>query len=76
MEDRQSGQAQADDREAIVKILDSFASGGESRMKVEMSEVQEAGTFRKACHHGRCDIGSPWASGECFDAPETACDTE
>ncbi len=63
-----------EDIENILELLDGFATGGESRMKLRMSEQQAAGTAEKTHHHGRCDIGSPWATGECFDAPENDCD--
>lgn len=62
------------DIENILELLDGFASGQESRMKLRMSEQQMFGTTEKVYHHGRCDIGSPWATGECFDAPEGDCD--
>ena len=62
------------DIENILELLDGFASGQESRMKLRMSEQQTFGTTEKVYHHGRCDIGSPWATGECFDAPEGDCD--
>jgi len=63
------------DIEAIMRLLDEFAAGGESRMKVQVSQTQPAGTVSKVHHHGRCDVGSPWATGECYDAPEGECDT-
>lgn len=63
-----------EDIENVLKILDGFASGDEGRMKLYMSDAQDAGTASKVHHHGRCDIGSPWATGECFDAPEADCD--
>lgn len=67
-------QVSQEDIENVLNILDGFASGGEGRMKLRMSDVQDAGTVSKVHHHGRCDIGSPWATGECFDAPEADCD--
>lgn len=47
----------------IVNMLDERTRGGVSRIKVEMSDVQNAGTVSTAYHHGRCDVGSPWAKG-------------
>ncbi|MDE6912520.1 MAG: hypothetical protein K2P35_02335 [Lachnospiraceae bacterium] len=49
--------------EDVVKILDEKTSGGVSRIKVEVSDEQEEGTISTAYHHGRCDVGSPWAKG-------------
>lgn len=60
----------------IMNLLDGFVSGEESRMKLKISEQHKAGTVTKVHHHGRCDIGSPWATGECFDVPEGDCDRE
>lgn len=48
----------------IVKMLDSKTTGGVSRIKVEVSEKQKEGTVSTKYHHGRCDVGSPWATGE------------
>lgn len=47
----------------IVSMLDERTSNGVSRIKVEMSDEQNAGTVSTAYHHGRCDVGSPWAKG-------------
>ena len=47
----------------IVSMLDERTRGGVSRIKVEMSDEQNAGTVSTAYHHGRCDVGSPWAKG-------------
>ncbi len=58
----------------LIALLDNFAAGDTSRMKIAVSGEQEAGTSRRSYHYGRCDIGSPWASGECYDAPEADCD--
>ena len=47
----------------VIKMLDEKTSGGVSRIKVEVSNEQEEGTVSTAYHHGRCDVGSPWAKG-------------
>ncbi len=70
----ETNRAAETDIEAVMKILDAFAAGGESRMKLEAVAGVEEGSVSKVHHHGRCDIGSPWARGECFDAPEAECD--
>lgn len=62
------------DIENIIVLLDNFAAGDVGRLKVQVSQEQAAGTTERHYHHGRCDIGSPWASGECFDAAEADCD--
>lgn len=49
--------------EDVIKMLDEKTTGGVSRIKVEVSGEQEEGTASTAYHHGRCDVGSPWAKG-------------
>lgn len=53
--------------EEIIRMLDALASGGASRMAIKVSEDMEAGSSRKAYHHGRCDVGSPFATGKLYD---------
>lgn len=57
----------------VIRMLDNMAEGGVSRIKVETSRQVEEGTVRKAYHHGRCDVGSPFATGKLFDAEESDC---
>jgi hypothetical protein len=47
----------------IINMLDSKTQGGVSRIKVNVSEAQKEGTVKTQYHHGRCDVGSPWADG-------------
>ncbi|MCI8356764.1 MAG: hypothetical protein HFI51_01255 [Lachnospiraceae bacterium] len=56
--------------EQIIKLLDGFASSGESRLKIDTSDEVPEGESRRQYHHGRCDIGSPWARGCAFDVLE------
>lgn len=65
MEDSQKVEKEIED---MVKLLDGFADSGDSRLKINMSDDLEAGQTKRAYHHGRCDIGSPWACGNAFDA--------
>lgn len=46
----------------IIKMLDEKTASGVSRIKVLMDEEQEGGK-KEVYHHGRCDVGSPWADG-------------
>lgn len=55
------------DLEMMMGMLDSMTEAGVSRIKVEMSETIEEGTYQKAYHHGRCDVGSPFATGKLYD---------
>lgn len=49
--------------EEIVRMLDEMTEKGTSRMKVTVSDELEEGSTQKEYHHGRCDIGSPFANG-------------
>ncbi len=53
------------DIDNVVEMLDQLAMSGSGRMKVTVSDSQEEQTFQKTYHHGRCDIGSPFAKGTC-----------
>lgn len=57
----------------VIRMLDNMAEGGVSRIKVETSEEVKDGEVKKAYHHGRCDVGSPFATGRLFDAEESDC---
>ena len=56
--------------EEVIRMLDSMADAGISRMKVETSETVLEGTSKKTYHHGRCDVGSPFATGRLYDLEE------
>ncbi len=58
------------DIDRIVKQLDAMASEGVGRIKIETSEDVARGQMRKDYHHGRCDVGSPFATGKLFDLEE------
>lgn len=58
------------DVDNLVGILDSFADSNVGRLKLKVSDESPKGTIYKQYHHGRCDIGSPWAKGESFDVLE------
>jgi len=49
--------------EDIISMLDNKTVSGVSRIKVNVSEQQQEGTVKTQYHHGRCDVGSPWAKG-------------
>ena len=56
--------------ENIINILDSKVEAGASRIKINMTDEQEANSVKEVYHHGRCDVGSPWAKGKSFDVLE------
>lgn len=57
------------DIENIIALLDGLTQGGESRIKVQVVEG-EGELLSHEYHHGRCDVGSPWAKGQAFDVLE------
>lgn len=57
----------------VIRMLDNMAEDGISRIKVETSEQVADGEVKKAYHHGRCDVGSPFATGKLFDLEEPGC---
>lgn len=50
------------DIENIIMLLDEKVSAGVSRIKVDVSDEEDS--VKEVYHHGRCDVGSPWATGE------------
>lgn len=58
------------DIENVLKILENFSATETSRLKIQTSEEETQGQVERKYHHGRCDVGSPWAKGECFDVLE------
>ncbi len=54
----------------IVKMLDGFIDKDVSRFKITTSDEIEEGETKEVYHHGRCDVGSPWAKGCSFDVLE------
>lgn len=58
------------DPDRIVELIDNMMVGGTARLKLKESEEIDRDTILKEYHHGRCDIGSPWAKGQAFDVIE------
>lgn len=57
----------------VISMLDNLTKDGVSRIKVDTSEEVAEGERKKAYHHGRCDVGSPFATGKLFDAEDPDC---
>lgn len=57
------------DIDALIALLDGCVQAGDSRIKIDVVEGQGEMVGRQY-HHGRCDIGSPWACGKAFDVLE------
>ena len=64
-----SGESQEADVDKIIAMLDGYAQAGGSRLKIDVVEGQGEMISRQY-HHGRCDVGSPWACGTPFDVLE------
>lgn len=62
--------ASEEDVDALVGLLDRMTVGGDSRIKVNVVQNAQRGEVSREYHHGRCDVGSPWAKGECWDVLE------
>lgn len=59
------------DQDEVIRMLDAMTRAGVSRIKVEVSDTVKEGRTEKAYHHGRCDVGSPFATGKLFDLEES-----
>ncbi len=51
------------DVDKIINMLDEKTESGVGRIKVEMDESTPENTVKERHHHGRCDLGSPFADG-------------
>ncbi|MBR3306175.1 MAG: hypothetical protein IKI75_02825 [Lachnospiraceae bacterium] len=47
----------------LIDMIEGKMKNGVSRLTVGFDEEIETGIKREAYHHGRCDVGSPWAKG-------------
>ncbi len=47
----------------LVDMIDGKMSSGVSRLSIGFSEDLNTGVKKESYHHGRCDVGSPWAKG-------------
>ncbi len=62
----------------IVNMLDGKTASGISRIRVITSDDFQKGEIASVSHHGRCDVGSPWAKGtvkneKAIDADDATC---
>ena len=48
----------------LIKALDGIMDPGVSRLKIDVDDNEGV---RKKYHHGRCDVESPFATGELYD---------
>lgn len=71
-EEKKREEVSEEDIENMLAILENFSRTETSRMNVVVSDEFQSGTSAKVKHHGRCDVGSPWAKGQAFDVLEDA----
>lgn len=69
MEDSGKKDGMGKDVDALIALLDGCVQAEESRIKVDVVEG-EGKVVSRQYHHGRCDVGSPWACGTAFDVLE------
>ena len=67
--DAENVQMPSQDIDTLVAILDGYVQAGGSRLKMNVVEGNGE-VISHSYHHGRCDVGSPWARGEAFDVLE------
>lgn len=58
------------DIDNIINMLDGLVDNEVSRIKIKTDEDLPDNSIKREYHHGRCDIGSPWAKGLAFDVLE------
>lgn len=68
-QEKHSSYTDSADVDALTALLDGCVRAGESRIIIEVTEGT-GGMISREYHHGRCDIGSPWARGAAFDVLE------
>lgn len=61
------------DVDALVSLLDGRIRMGDSRITLRLEEGEG---ISRQYHHGRCDVGSPWACGKAFDVLEDEEETQ
>lgn len=47
----------------VIRMLDGKTRDGVSRIGVHRVETEREDYVREVHHHGRCDVGSPFADG-------------
>lgn len=53
-----------EDVEKIIELLDGkMGVAGINRINLHVEDTVKAGEVAEVYHHGRCDVGSPWAKG-------------
>lgn len=61
------------DVENIIELLDSRMSSGVNRINLHVEDTVAEGEAVEVYHHGRCDVGSPWATGTVGNFEDGGC---
>ena len=64
------------DIDDLINMIEGKMNDGVSRLKVNFSDELQEGQKREAYHHGRCDVGSPWATGTVGNCDAIDAETE
>ena len=58
--------AMQEDIDAVIALLDGYTTAGDSRIKVNVVDgknTEKGEVISRQYHHGKCDVGTPWACG-------------
>ncbi len=47
----------------VINMIEGKMQEGTARLKVNFTDELPEGEVKQQYHHGRCDVGSPWAKG-------------
>ena len=61
--DKMSTDTNEKEVDELIAMIDAKMNSGVSRLSVGFSEDLFTGVKKETYHHGRCDVGSPWAKG-------------
>ena len=61
------------DVENIIELLDSRMGAGVDRINLHVEDTVSEGQTVEVYHHGRCDVGSPWANGTVGNFEDDSC---
>lgn len=69
----QENNANEQEIDALIRMIEGKMDDGVSRLKVDFSDELQKGAKEEKYHHGRCDVGSPWAKGTVTNSDATDC---
>ena len=69
----QENNANEQEIDALIRMIEGKMDDGVIRLKVDFSDELQKGAKEEKYHHGRCDVGSPWAKGTVTNSDATDC---